>query len=116
MITANQLYAGIGEYMQAKLMPRLDSKRQFALGTVYALCAPRLNAIADAAAQSPAARALGIVHEDGSIDIDALYSAALTQMQAQHKLSIDIPLMGAFAFDESDLRDLRECIARKEAL
>lgn len=116
MITANQLYAGIGEYMQTKLMPRMDSKRQFALGTIYALCAPRLNAIADAAAQSPTARALGIVHEDGSIDIDALYSAALTQMQTQHKLSIDIPLMGVFAFDESDLRDLRECIARKESI
>ena len=116
MITVNQLYAGIGEYMQSKLMPRMDRKRQFALGTVYALCAPRLNAIADAAAQSPAARALGIVHEDGSIEIDALYSAALTQMQTQHKLSIDIPLMGAFAFDESDLRDLRECIARKESI
>ena len=46
----------------------------------------------------------------------ALYSPALTQMQTQHKLSIDIPLMGAFAFDESDLRDLRECIARKESI
>ena len=53
---------------------------------------------------------LNQIDENGEIDIDALYSAALAQMQAQGKVSVDIPLLGTFAFDENDLRELRQMI------
>lgn len=114
MVNATQLKAGIGDYIQQRMMPRLDGKRQFLLGTLYGMCAGRMDAIFAQAAQNPTVRALGVVRDDGLIDIDAVYSAAHAQMQAQQKLRFVIPLMGEFTFDESDLRDLRECIAGRE--
>lgn len=110
MATTEQIKAGIGNYIQTRLMPRLDGKRQFLLGTVYGLCVNKMDTLIAHAAQNPTVRVLGVVQENGEIDIDALYSAALAQMQAQGKVSVDIPLLGAFAFDENDLRELRQMI------
>ena len=110
MATTEQIKAGIGNYIQTRLMPRLDGKRQFLLGTVYGLCVNKMDTLIAHAAQNPTVRALGVVQENGEIDIDALYSAALAQMQTQGKVSVEIPLLGAFAFDENDLRELRQMI------
>lgn len=110
MATTEQIKAGIGNYIQTRLMPRLDGKRQFLLGTVYGLCVNKMDTLIAHAAQNPTVRALGVVQENGEIDIDALYSAALAQMQAQGKVSVDISLLGTFAFDENDLRELRQMI------
>lgn len=114
MITADQLKAGIGGYLQTKMMPRLDSKRQFLLGTVYGLGAARMDALLSQAAKMPALRALGVIQENGEIDLSALYDAAQGQMQAQGKLTVEIPFMGTFSFDEGDLRDLYQAINGQE--
>lgn len=114
MITAEQLKAGIGSYLQTKMMPRLDSKRQFLLGTVYGLGAARMDALLSQAAKMPALRALGVMQENGEIDLSSLYDAAHAQMQAQGKLTVEIPFMGTFSFDEGDLRDLYQAINGQE--
>ena len=110
MATTEQIKAGIGNYIQTRLMPRLDGKRQFLLGTVYGLGMNKADALIAQAAQSQMARTLGIVRENGEIDVDALHSAACAQMQAQGKLTMEIPFMGTFTFDENDLRELRQMI------
>lgn len=112
MATTEQIKAGIGSYIQTRLMPRLDGKRQFLLGTVYGLCMTKADALIAQAAQNPMARTLGIVRENGEIDVDALHSAACAQMQAQEKLTVEIPFLGTFTFNENDLRELRQMIGR----
>ena len=113
MVTVEQIKAGIGDYLQAKIMPRLDSKRQFVLGMAYGMGAGKIDALIAEAGKNQIVKAMGLIDENGRVDIDALYNAAIAQMQAQQQLQIDIPLMGAFTFDEADLRELRECIARR---
>ena len=114
MVTVEQIKAGIGDYLQAKIMPRLDNKRQFVLGMAYGMGADRIDALIAEAGKNQIVKAMGLIDENGRVDIDALYNAAIAQMQAQHQLQIDIPMMGSFTFDEADLRELRECIARRE--
>ena len=113
MVTVEQIKAGLGDYLQAKIMPRLDNKRQFVLGMAYGLGAGRIDALIAEAWKNQIVKAMGLIDENGRVDIDALYNAAIAQMQAQQRLQVDIPLMGAFTFDEADLRELRECIARR---
>ncbi len=112
MIKAEQMKAGLGRYIQEKMMPRLDDKRQFLLGMAYGLGAGKMDELLEAAAKNPGIRALGIMQENGEIDLDTLYNAAYAQMQAQKKLTLDIPLLGTFVFDESDLRDLYNAISQ----
>lgn len=110
MATAEEIRAGVGRYIERHIMPRLDSKRQFLLGMAYGVASGRVDALVQAACGSSALRTLGIAKENGEIDLDALYSAALNQMQAQKKLEIEVPLLGEFAFDEGDLRELYNAI------
>ena len=114
MVSAQQIKAGVGTYIETKIMPRLDSKRQFVLGMAYSLGAARMDQMIDALRGNQIVQALGIIDEAGQVDIDALYNAAHAQMQAQGKLALDIPLLGSFAFDGGDLRELRDCIAQQE--
>ena len=113
MVTVEQIKAGLGDYLQANIMPRLDNKRQFVLGMAYGMGASKIDALIAEAGKNQIVKAMGLIDENGRVDIDALYNAAIAQMQAQQQLQIDIPLMGAFTFDDADLRELRECIARR---
>lgn len=106
MITSEQLKSGVGNYLQKRLMPKLDGKRQFLAGTAYGLCAGKADKILAELSKSSAIQMLGVIRENGEIDVDALFEAAYAQMQAQQKLRLDIPLMGTFVFDENDLREL----------
>lgn len=108
MITSEQLKTGIGNYLQKRLMPKLDGKRQFLVGTMYGLSAGKADALIAGATKHPIVRMLGVVHENGEIDIDALFEAAYAQMQAQQNLRLDIPLMGTFVFNADDLRELHQ--------
>ncbi len=110
MANANQIKAGIGDYINQHMMQKLDSKRQFVLGIAYGMFAGRLDTILAAVQQNTTARALGIVCENGEIDLDAIYNAAIAQMQQQGKLSFDIPFMGTFAFNADDIRDIYNAI------
>ena len=113
MVTADQIKAGIGDYLQQKMMPKLDNLRQFLLGTVYGLGAAKMDALLEQAAKTPMLRALGVIQDNG-VDLGTLFEAAHAQLKAQGKLSIDIPFMGTFAFDEQDLRDLYQAIIGQE--
>lgn len=110
MVNVNQIKAGLGDYISRSMMPKLDSKRQFLLGMVYGMCAGKMDAIIETARQNSFVRALGIISDSGEIDLDALYNAACAQMQQQGALSFDIPLMGTFAFNADDLRELYNAI------
>lgn len=110
MANASQIKAGIGDYINQRMMAKLDSKRQFVLGIAYGLFVGRLDAILAVVQQNATARALGVVRENGEIDLDAIYNAAVAQMQQQGKLSFDIPLMGTFAFNVDDIRDIYNAI------
>ena len=77
----------------------------------YSLGAARVDQMIDALRGNQIVQALGIIDEAGQVDIDALYNAAHAQMQAQGKLTLDIPFFGRFTFNDDDLHELRDCIA-----
>lgn len=116
MATANQIKLGVGDYIERHMMPRLDSKRQFLLGIVYGLAVGKMDNLMQAVQGNETAQMLGIVREDGELDIEVLYNAAYTQMQTQGKLKLDIPIVGSFAFDSDDLRELYNTIKGRGAV
>lgn len=110
MASANQIKAGIGDYISNNVMPKMDSKRQFMLGVAYGLLAGRMDAIVTSFQNNTAIKAIGIIDENGEIDVGAIYNAAIAQIQRQNKLTLDIPLLGTFAFDIDDIRAIYEAI------
>lgn len=110
MATTEQLRSGIGTYLQGHLMPKLDDLGKLMLGTAYGMAAVRMDDVLSQLGQHTAARALGAVKENGEVDLDAVYTAAYNQLKAQGKLRLNVPMIGEFVFDETDLQELYQCI------
>ena len=106
MVSVNQIKNGVVEYATAHVMPKLSPGRQFAAGTALGIVAARADAIAAELAANNAVKATGLITENGMVDLDALYNAALVQLRRQKTLPVDIPMIGRLTFDENDLAEL----------
>jgi hypothetical protein len=102
---------GVMDYATNHMMPKMDSKEQFVLGLRLGVVSVRIEALVGSIADSVLMRSLGII-QDGQVDYDALFNAAMAQIKRQGKLVWDVPLIGRLAFDEQDLRDLHQCIMK----
>lgn len=110
---ASRVRNGIVEYYNQHISPKLDSKKSFIGGMAVGMATKNMDAVCVELSKNGAVRALGIIAENGDINVDALYEAAMAQMQRQKTLPIDIPLIGRMTFDENDLRDLYQAISRQ---
>lgn len=103
---------GVMDYATNHMMPKMDSKGQFLLGMALGVLSSRMEAVINQLADNELVKALGII-QNGQIDYDSLFNAAMAQIKRQGKLVWDVPMIGRLAFDEQDLRDLHQCIMRQ---
>ena len=115
MVTAKQAAAGIGDYLQKVVMPRMDGGRKVVIGTAYILFVGRLDKIAETLTKSSTAKLLGVVDDAGMIDIDTLQPALTEQVKQQGKLSLDIPYIGTLGFDANDIDEIFRYIRNRGA-
>lgn len=113
MVEMARIRDGVLEYATERVMPKLSPARQFVAGTALGLVAARADALTRALAENELVKASGLVTENGMVDLDTVYDAALNQMKRQKTLPIDIPMMGRMTFNEEDLAELyRTIVAR----
>lgn len=115
MVTAKQVAAGIGDYIQKVVMPRMDKTRKIVIGTVYVLFANRVDVFSQALAQSNTMKLLGVVDDSGMIDIDALQPILVEQVKQNDKIEFDIPFIGVLAFNSNDIDELFRYIRNRGA-
>lgn len=112
MMEIARIKAGVMDYATTHMMPKMDSKGQFVLGLALGMVSSRIESIVSQLADNEMVKALGII-QNGQLDYDSLFNAAMAQMQRQGKLVWDVPLMGRLSFDEQDLRDLHQSIMKQ---
>lgn len=103
---------GVIDYATNHMMPKMDSKGQFIFGIGLGMVSSRIEDVVRKFSDNELLNTLGII-QDGQVDYDTLFSAAMAQIKRQGKLVLDVPLIGRLTFDEQDLRDLHQCIARQ---
>lgn len=106
MVSINQIKAGMGDYIEAVMLPRMDSKRKFVTGIAYILIATKIDQMLPTIAALPAIKVLGVIDQDGNVDIDSLYKAAKAQIERQGELEISIKMLGDFKFRAADIDEL----------
>lgn len=106
MVSLSQVKAGIGDYIQKAMMPRMDSKRKFLLGTAYVLISTKFDQILPALAEIPMVKMLGIIDQAGNVDIDTIYNAAKEQIQNQEYIEVSLNPLGNFKFGATDIDEL----------
>lgn len=110
MVTLNQVQNGLVAYIDNEILPHLTGIKQFGLGFYSALASRNAaNAILKYK-DNPAIKMLEVLDENNNVDLDALYQAACDMFTKRDKYSIDIPLIGEWAFDRSDIEKLYKYI------
>ena len=107
MISINKIETGIARYLDAELMPKLpsDGLKSVIAGTAISIVVKRLGTMLDGLRGNSALKALGVIAENGDIDVDLLYEE-LRKHIPRTGLSIDIPFVGTLRFTEGDVDNL----------
>lgn len=107
MISVNKIETGIARYLDAELMPKLpsDGLKSVVVGTAISIVIKRMGAALVGLHDNTTLKALGIVAENGDIDIDLLHDE-LRKHIPRTGLSIDIPFVGTLRFTEGDVDNL----------
>lgn len=106
---------GLMRYVDEQILPQLDTKRRIGLGIYVALAAENAMQKAKTMAQHPAVAITGIMDENGKIDIDRLHDEAAKQMRNGEKISMEIPMIGKFSFDKTDVDKVCQYMKEEEA-
>lgn len=113
MVSVTQIRDGVLEYVSARVLPKLSPGKQFAAGTALGIVAARAEELLRGLAKNTAIKATGIIAENGMVDIDSIYNAALMQLKRQKTLPVDIPFIGKLTFDENDITELYRTISAR---
>ena len=109
MVTIDQAMRGVAQYADNEIIPHLPTGKGIGAGIALALIMDggknRILALKD----HPAVKMMGIMDEEGNIDLDRLYNAARTRVDGK-KIPWDIPIIGELKFDVNDVDRLYKYI------
>lgn len=104
VITLEQAQAGLAQFIDTELVPHLSGMKKIGLAAYSALAARNIASIVRQYQNHPAVAVMNIFDADGNLDIEKLYNA-LDPLFAE-KQKIEVPMIGEFIFDHSDLEKL----------
>lgn len=107
MITREQLASGIIRYIDTEIIPALPTASKWGVGTLVILAKGKYEDLIANAINMPIVKALGVVDENGLIDIDALANALRQSAGKYGNLQIEIPFGGTLSFTAEDVDRLK---------
>jgi hypothetical protein len=96
---------GAAKFADNEIIPHLPMGKGIGAGIALALIMDGGKSRILALKDHPAVQMMGIMDEDGNIDLDRLYNAARTRVDGK-KLPITVPIIGELRFDVGDLDKL----------
>lgn len=111
MVTVEQIQKGVASYLDAELMPNLHQEglQKVLAGTAIGLAIKRSGSMIHGFTESPFIKMLGIVDEEGNIDIDVLKDE-LKENITEKGFNVDIPMLGTMTFHKEDVDKLHKHI------
>ena len=109
MVTIDQAMRGAAKYADNEIIPHLPTGKGIAAGVALALIMDGGKSRILALKDHPAVQMMGIMDEEGNIDLDRLYNAARQRVDGK-KIPLTIPVIGELRFDVTDVDKLYKYI------
>ena len=110
MIELRRVKAGVLEYANREILPKLDPTRQFLAGAVLGMAAGKVEAVVGKLGENEMVKTLGIV-EGNMVDVEGIYGALQAQFAKQPVLPVNIPMVGLINFKAEDAALLYQIIS-----
>lgn len=101
---------GFVGFANERILPHLPQNKQFLAGMMIGLASSRADSLYNSLADNQAVKMLGLIGQDGSIDIQSLYGAAKDQIRKTGSVPLDVPMLGTLTFSEADIDALYQHI------
>jgi hypothetical protein len=103
MVTFSQVKGGVTKYITDEIISKMESWKKWVTGAAVSLALTKADDLFDAVKSNELISMLGVVREDGMIDIDLLRHAFKTQAESSGPVSIDIPAIGKITLSSDDI-------------
>ena len=104
MVTPAQFKRGIDVFFTNEVFPKIPEGKKFLAAFGVAL-------MADGIERNEMIRSLGLVSEEGHLDIERAYAAAKSASNVS-KLVVELPVVGTLTFGASDIDRLYDVIIK----
>ncbi|MDE7424992.1 MAG: hypothetical protein K2N51_15095 [Lachnospiraceae bacterium] len=107
MTTIDKIEQGVADYLDAELMPKLQSNgiEKVIVGTAVSLLIRKSGAIIEGYKENKLVKMLGIMDEAGNVDVDILVEE-LKKNISKDGVKVDIPIIGTLTFHKEDIDKL----------
>ena len=109
MVTIDQAMRGVAQYADNEIIPHLPTGKGIGAGIALALIMDGGKSRILALKDHPAVQMMGIMDEEGNIDLERLYNAARARVDGK-KIPLTIPVIGELRFDVNDVDRLYKYI------
>lgn len=105
-----QVINGIINYADKEIMVKLPTTGKWVFGTVVNLTYKKVDDVIANIMSNAIVNMLGIVDDNGNIDVDNLIVAMKSAADKYGSISIDMPLVGKLTFSSTDIDALKQYI------
>lgn len=111
MVSVDKIERGIADYLDAELMPQLQNNalEKIIVGTAASLFIRKSGAIIEGYKDNKIVKTLGIMDEDGNVDVDIL-TEEIKKNISKDGVRIDVPVIGTLTFRKEDVDKLHNYI------
>lgn len=111
MNTVKQIEAGLAEFLDSELMPKLPDGgiQRVITGTAMGLLVKRSGNVIREYGEHPFVKMLGIVDDKGDWDLDTLKDEVKAQIP-KSGFDVEVPMVGTLTFKSDDIDKLYEYI------
>ena len=104
MVTIDQAMRGTVRFIETEILPHLPTGKGIGAGIAVALIMDGGKEKILSLRNHPVVQMMGVMDENGNINIDRLYNAARPKFE--QKLPVSIPFIGELKFDQNDVDKL----------
>lgn len=107
---ADQIISGTINYIDSEIMPSLPTAGKWLVGAGVGIVKSRASSFISAITNNDMIKAVGIVDNNGMIDIDLVLENLKTSAKKYGKVTIEVPLTGTLSLSDSDIELIRSYI------
>lgn len=111
MVSVNKIEQGLANYIDAELMPQVgrNGLEKVLIGTTVSLFIRRSGSIIESYKDNKMVRMLGIMDEDGNVDVDTLVEE-LKKNISKDGVKVELPVIGTLTFHKEDIDKLYDYV------
>lgn len=109
MVTIQALQNGAVKYIDRELLPQMVGWKRWAFGAAASLWLSNLPNTYNQLRKNPFVNSLGVLSENGQIDIDKIYREFAKQAE-QCPITVSLPVVGEFTINKADVELLYRLI------